>query len=156
MTTKLAPRPTAYKGVQMRSRLEAGFAAWLDRWHFDWTYEPRAYASELGQYLPDFELSAVSTLGAQYTVFIEVKPKSPDYGLLYRQCRIIRATEPRALLLAMWPDGGGFEALWADGPVAGSRAVWVFAGPDVKTPRLEFPLAGSFGPWHGEYWKPTP
>ena len=35
----------------MRSRLEAGMAAWLDHHSFDWLYEPRAYGDEVGQYL---------------------------------------------------------------------------------------------------------
>ena len=54
--TKHKPRPTVYKGIQMRSRLEAGFAAWLDGRFIKWHYEPCAFADERGQYLPDFEL----------------------------------------------------------------------------------------------------
>jgi len=53
----------------MRSRLEATFAANMDRWGVDWTYEPRAYgAAGMRQWLPDFELQ----LTAQH-VLVEVK-----------------------------------------------------------------------------------
>ena len=49
-------RPTIYKGIHMRSRLEATFAQHLD--HSDcgrhWRYEPECFADETGQYLPDF------------------------------------------------------------------------------------------------------
>lgn len=53
MATTMRPRPTTYKGVQMRSRLEAGFARWLDHMKTPWTYEPRAFTAIDGwQYLP--------------------------------------------------------------------------------------------------------
>ena len=52
-------RPTLYKGIQMRSRLEADYAAHLDRWGAHWEYEPECFASEAGQWLPDFGWSFV-------------------------------------------------------------------------------------------------
>lgn len=64
MTTTLRARPTTYKGVKMRSRLEAGYAQWLDRWDFTWEYEPECFASERWQYLPDFLVRNVNLLGA--------------------------------------------------------------------------------------------
>jgi len=63
-------RPTTYRGIQMRSRLEATFAAALDETGLAWTYEPRAYAGRTGQYLPDFEVR----LANGRPLFIEVKP----------------------------------------------------------------------------------
>lgn len=63
----LAPRPTTYKGIAMRSRLEAAWAEQFDAWGQAWQYEPQCYASEEGQYLPDFLLTPGS-------VFVEVKP----------------------------------------------------------------------------------
>ena len=56
MSASIAARPTTYRGIQMRSRLEATVAAQFDRWRYDWAYEPRAYGSKAGQYLPDFVL----------------------------------------------------------------------------------------------------
>lgn len=51
----IAARPTTYAGVEMRSRTEAQFAAFLDSIGWQWTYEPRAYAGPgRQQYLPDF------------------------------------------------------------------------------------------------------
>lgn len=56
-TTPFLPaRPTIYKGIEMRSRLEARFAAWMDRNEWEWAYEPECFATEEGQYLPDFEI----------------------------------------------------------------------------------------------------
>ena len=62
----LKARPTTYRGIAMRSRLEAHFAAFLDGGTEPWAYEPRAFADETGQYLPDFRLGDKT--------FIEVKP----------------------------------------------------------------------------------
>lgn len=74
-------RPTIYKGIQMRSRLEAGYAAWLDLWGFDWEYEPQAFASEKGQYLPDFLLKDVVQLmsGRLRTTNVYVDVKSSGW-----------------------------------------------------------------------------
>ena len=71
------PRPTIYKGIQMRSRLEAGFAAWLDRVNLSWEYEPHALANEHGQYLPDFLVRDCLTFvdsNEWGDVYIELKP----------------------------------------------------------------------------------
>ncbi|MCM3882244.1 hypothetical protein [Frankia sp. R82] len=60
-------RPTMYAGTQMRSRLEADFAGWLDRQGLKWEYEPTCFAGPDGQWLPDFRLSG-------YDIYIELKP----------------------------------------------------------------------------------
>lgn len=65
-TPVLTARPTVYQGVQMRSRLEARFASFLDAAHVAWTYEPRAYRGKAGEYLPDFQIGD--------RTFIEIKP----------------------------------------------------------------------------------
>jgi hypothetical protein len=51
----------------MRSRLEASWAAAFDAHELPWEYEPRAFADQTGQYLPDFHLSTRD-------LWIEVKP----------------------------------------------------------------------------------
>lgn len=58
--------PTVYKGVVMRSRLEARWASMLDalRWH--WDYEPDLQA---GFVIPDFILS-----GFAHPIVLECKP----------------------------------------------------------------------------------
>ncbi len=98
--TGLTARPTTYKGVAMRSRLEARYAAWLDRQGFDWKYEPKAFASEEGQYLPDFQ-TTVRFLGRERTAYIETKPiwaHAPE-RYVKRITSIIQSSEPEALVI---------------------------------------------------------
>jgi len=64
-------RRTLYKGIQMRSRLEATCARLLDRLDIEWQYEPRCFADDTGQYLPDFELKEMPN-----PEYWEVKPHS--------------------------------------------------------------------------------
>jgi hypothetical protein len=124
-------RPTIYNGIQMRSRLEAGYAAWLDQWNFDWTYEPNAFASERGQYLPDFRLDAVrcSWLADPATVYVEVKPPTiwgddgdggltPAFVKQMAHCRIIHDNEPDAVVLLANPI-----APWEGERQVGSAAI---------------------------------
>lgn len=48
----------------MRSRMEAGFAAYLDSLPgVMWAYEPECFANEHGQYLPDFRIDAGLAIG---------------------------------------------------------------------------------------------
>lgn len=61
-------RPTVYKGIKMRSRLEADYASALDRDGKPWEYEPTCFAGPDGQWLPDFR---VNDCGVGY---VEVKP----------------------------------------------------------------------------------
>jgi len=55
----------------MRSRLEADYAAYLDREQADWEYEPECYASPDGQWLPDFR---VMFKGDSGPLLVELKP----------------------------------------------------------------------------------
>lgn len=49
--------PTVYKGVQMKSRLEADVAFLLDRMGCEWEYEPQSFLLNDGtHYLPDFRV----------------------------------------------------------------------------------------------------
>ncbi len=56
--------PTVYKGAQMRSRLEARWAAFFDILGWDWEYEP----FDCDGWIPDFAIK-----GCQ-TTLVEVKP----------------------------------------------------------------------------------
>lgn len=60
-------RPTVYKGIKMRSRLEADYAAALDRDGEPWEYEPTCFGGPEGQWLPDFRIGHSGT-------YVEVKP----------------------------------------------------------------------------------
>jgi hypothetical protein len=49
--------PTIYKGVRMKSRLEADVAFLLDRLGWPWEYEPQSFLLENGyHYVPDFHV----------------------------------------------------------------------------------------------------
>ena len=114
MTTTLRARPTTYKGIAMRSRLEARVAGELDAGGDAWVYEPRAYANEGGQYLPDFEIT-----DRALPMFIEVRP-TYESGLPARErMAIIWDSEPSAVLVVMTADGWylvamGHDRVWTE------------------------------------------
>jgi len=100
-------RTTIYNGIKMRSRIEARFAAYLDRLGVSWQYEPEAFASREGQYLPDFVVSA----GNAPPIVIEVKPwtarDDPDGFLVtveatMERMEIVRASIPDAVLILVF------------------------------------------------------
>ena len=106
-TQRIPARPTIYNGIQMRSRLEAQFAERLDKRigtslagdmsplkH--WEYEPQAYGSKAGQYLPDFKL----TLESGLSFYVEIKALPFVEGALEKM-HVIRASEPDANLVVM-------------------------------------------------------
>jgi hypothetical protein len=64
--------PTLYKGVMMRSRLEARWAAFFDALRWSWEYEP----DDLAGYIPDFVLGFEAG-----DVLVEVKPRDEDLAL---------------------------------------------------------------------------
>jgi hypothetical protein len=66
-------RPTLYKGIKMRSRLEADYAGHLDRGGRPWEYEPVCFGGDDGQWLPDFRVGRV---GSSQTWLVELKPAS--------------------------------------------------------------------------------
>lgn len=99
-------RPTTYKGIQMRSRLEAAYAAHCDAFRDAWTYEPQCFADEHGQYLPDFLVSGE---------YVEIKNPHADIDAALNRMHAIRASEPQAPLTVVtgtwmsdnrWPGGG--------------------------------------------------
>jgi hypothetical protein len=61
-------RPTVYKGIRMRSRLEADYAAALDRDGELWEYEPTCFAGPDCQWLPDFRIG-------HDKCYVELKPR---------------------------------------------------------------------------------
>ena len=75
----LTARPTIYRGIQMRSRLEAHVARWLDTHpsFLPWEYEPTCFAGIAGQYLPDFVLHH-----RNFDSYIEVKSHTVREGEL--------------------------------------------------------------------------
>lgn len=90
----LLARTTYYKGIKMRSRLEASWAAYLDRMGLSWQYEPAAYADVQGQYLPDFRVEDGD--GCKH---LEVKGVVHDYESLRRRMETIWRSEPETTLV---------------------------------------------------------
>jgi hypothetical protein len=118
-TTSVRARPTTYKGIAMRSRLEADYAARLDRRAGEsWEYESRCFANERGQYLPDFRSVRTSGRYAGDVTYIEVKPlnllpttlgpreAAEKIDPLLQRMAIIWSSEPTAgLALVFWEMG---------------------------------------------------
>lgn len=97
----LAPRSTTFRGIRMRSRLEASLAAILSDADLDWDYEPECFASENGQYLPDF---VVRSKGGP--VYVEVKGLPiDDPAPFQRRMEIILASDPSARLFLVDSTG---------------------------------------------------
>lgn len=97
-------RPTLYKGIQMRSRLEADFAAFLDRNGAEWQYEPTCFAGPDGQWLPDF-----CVLSGESLIYFEVKPESLGRDQIdptLERMAVAWLTDPAAILqLVIWSFG---------------------------------------------------
>jgi hypothetical protein len=68
MNAHIAPIETVYRGYRFRSRLEARWAVFFDAAGIDFYYEPEAYQTSLGGYLPDFYLPSFGG-----GIFVEVK-----------------------------------------------------------------------------------
>jgi hypothetical protein len=89
--------PTMYGGVQMRSRLEARWAAFFDMCEWPWTYEP----FDLNGWTPDFQLD----FGRP--VLVEVKPHTDRLlGAIFRDVTrpvVDQPASPRVLLVGAAP-----------------------------------------------------
>ncbi|MEO7173735.1 hypothetical protein [Flavobacterium sp.] len=114
MSTTLPPgytiqaRPTSYKGIKMRSRLEADWAANMDAAGCEWAYEPLCFADETGQYLPDFRLNPNGTR----PWFLEVKGPyaANDVEAIQKRMEIVWSSEPTARLILAIEMVGMYEA----------------------------------------------
>ncbi len=132
-------RPTLYRGIQMRSRLEADFAAYLDArsaagdvgYAGGWEYEPTCFAGPQGQWLPDFRIGPP---GACW--YVELKPLSllrdqPDYSPydaideILRKMEIARLSEPKcSLSLVFWEWGKADAGTWITSAADGAWRYW--------------------------------
>jgi hypothetical protein len=75
MRVIIKARPTTYRGILMRSRLEAYFAAMLDGWpNATWEYEPECFAGPSNQWLPDFRVIHREDGCDDVLEYVEVKP----------------------------------------------------------------------------------
>jgi len=82
--------PTVYRGVRMRSRLEARWAAMFDLLHWPWQYEP----FDLEGYIPDFSLSFDAG-----PLVLEIKPEIEIEALRQHVRKILAGGWRRELLV---------------------------------------------------------
>jgi hypothetical protein len=132
-----------YRGIKMRSRLEADVARDLDIYGVGWTYEPQCFANEHGQYLPDFKVD--NSYGT--ALYWEIKPISfpfEDIPPVLTRMSIIWDSDPSAILcLVLWKYGGPDETyapiVRAEGPAFAQSdgSWWYFVNPNLRFPFKE-------------------
>jgi len=124
--TEIKARTTMYKGIKMRSRLEADFAAFLDQGGLDWDYEPVCFAGPDGQWLPDFGVTL-----AEQRLYIEIKPDSfsdDDWDPTLTRMSVTWLTEPDAILqLMLWPFGDPDHSVTLTGSPHEENFTWWYA-----------------------------
>lgn len=99
-------KQTTYSGIEMRSRLEADFARFLDVRGLTWTYEARPFFAKGRGYLPDFQIERPD--GYHY---MEVKPTLREVPAAKEKMKIIWATLPSATLIVACAEGCRWYAL---------------------------------------------
>ena len=93
----IKPIQTYYKGYHFRSRLEARWAVFFDKFGVEWQYETEGYILNNGEwYLPDFYLPELN-------IYLEIKP---EYILEHNTLEYIRV-----LRCSIHMKQGGFT-LW--------------------------------------------
>lgn len=134
--SRFTARPTVYKGIQMRSRLEATYAAFLDSMGggLCWAYEPRCFADATGQYLPDFHewMAGGPESEPDSGTYVEVKPFAPPGAsteALQARMQIIWSSHPTAHL-SIWTPGERWSACPPTGEGHSMLKGWIYFGAD--------------------------
>lgn len=98
--TAIEALPTIYRGTQLRSLLEACWAATLDSLGITWEYEPQTFDLPSGtKYLPDFHLPEIG-------VWLEVKgPGIPRVEKAYELGKTLACDCPLLACTCDWPGG---------------------------------------------------
>ena len=113
MTGNLSPErrgiPTMYRGVKMRSRLEARWAAMFDEIGWPWAYEPIDLDGYIPDYLVSFEAGKLLT---------EVKGAVEDFAIAESKIEC-----------SGWTDEALVVGATIDGPVIGRILEWDGADP---------------------------
>jgi hypothetical protein len=109
LTGVIDPRSVVYRGVRMRSRLEADFAYHLDRLETPWAYEPLLFETDGRAYLPDFQIVRDGR-----PCFIEVKPTLDKVPRAKQRMEFIWRAIPDAVLLVVCAEGSTFFAATRD------------------------------------------
>lgn len=76
----IKPKPTTYRHIEFKSKLEAKIALLLDCLSVHWIYEPkRFFIKELNcQYVPDFFINGSNIPGMEdIEMYLEIKPSKP-------------------------------------------------------------------------------
>lgn len=142
---KFKPRATTYNGVEMRSRLEARYAAWLDGHNARWDYEPQCFATVSGQYLPDFRIHDIMVLGAPRTIYVEVKPTLELItATLLGRMGVIWKSDPDAFLISETPKANPFVLFPPDLHCRPMIMMW------QRTNAGELALAPQLKQWGGD------
>ena len=118
-TGRTKARPTTYKGIEFRSRLEVRYAWYLDDIGERWRYEPRVFGPKGRGYLPDFEI-----LGKAQPTFIEVKPTAEEIPDAARKMEVIWDTHPDALLIVACEQGWTYLGCLRGGTWEGWHERW--------------------------------
>ena len=127
MTLSVRAKPTLYKGIRFRSRLEARWAVFFDALGIEWTYEPNVDGAPAG-YLPDFDLGHF---------YFEVKPDnwlpaqvsgrgSTDWNPSHdrdfkRWGTFVASVAPKILAV-----GFGEPGTWENGRLIGYATIYAF------------------------------
>ncbi|MCS7031801.1 MAG: hypothetical protein NZL92_09775 [Gloeomargarita sp. SKYG116] len=126
-----------YGGYQMRSFLEARWAAFFDLLGWQWEYEP----ADFGGYIPDFVLLGPAPL------LVEVKAELSLAGLKRHQEKIDRYVPPEYEVLLV----GVTPILWVQGfPVAGllRGPTWGYAPWGGRPPAVAYGIH-HWNCWYG-------
>lgn len=132
-----------YRGIMMRSRLEARVANFLDQYSLEWSYEP----IDLKNYVPDYLIEL--PFG---TVLLECKPaiSAADFKPACRKITRSGWTGPALVIgsqLSLAPDDRADLTLW--GSCQAENGEWSRVGRG-RWPAdwLEYPFPGSFDNWN--------
>lgn len=147
MSEYRSAKPTEYKGISFRSRLEARWAAMFDILGWTWEYEPECD----GFYIPDFLLHGPRG----QRVYVEVKPMATFLGdrpAIVAKARDAIGTEELLLILTdEFPHGVCFDVAaigFLDGPDVEDFAI--LFQPGARHHGLEFDFGCAFGSWVGK------
>jgi hypothetical protein len=107
----IVSRPAEYRGVSMRSQLEADFAHWLDSKQVRWDYEPEYFGGPGEGYLPDFRIVRDDS-----ATYVEVKPTIAEVPRAQERLELVWQRHPDATLLVVCGEGNTFYAALKDQP----------------------------------------
>lgn len=93
-------KPITYRGIAMRSKLEAEFAWYLDECEFTWEYEPRIFGPVGEGYMPDFYIQENGD-----RCYVEVKPTLERANAAKDRMKVIWKSDPDAILIMVSGDG---------------------------------------------------